>query len=181
MSQSDGAEVTVFRLDKVSVPKQQQEAGQHGYQRIKAMRHPCILQYIDGVELEKELVMVTEPVKPLREWMRALRPGQMAQEQIVWGLRCLLSALEFLNCTQGLTHGALSAESVFVTRGGDWKLGGEQAEAISCFGARMCLKDAQPPLRWCCLGLDLLCEWKPEGRDIYHFQTHEGIVPQQYR
>ncbi len=150
--QADGAEVSIFKLDKQAAPRLQLEAGQHGLQKMKSMRHPYILQYLEGADFEKELVLVTEPVTPLLEWLGTLSPAHREQ-QVAWGLRCLASALHFLSATNGMTHGAVCAHNVFVARGGDWKLG----------------------------GLDLLCEWRHGGKDTLHFQLHEALAPAEYR
>ncbi len=150
---ADGAEVSVFKLDKVQTPKLKLEAGLHGFQRMKTVRHPYILQYLEGVDLEKEVILVTEPVVPLGEWLATLTP-EFREQQVAWGLRCLAAALEFLNGSpQHLAHGMVCLQNVFVTKAGDWKLG----------------------------GLDLLCEWRQGGKDIFHFQLHEALVPPQYR
>lgn len=150
---ADGAEVSIHKLDKVNTPKLKVEAGVHGFQKMKTMRHPYILQYLDGVDLEKEVVLVTEPVTPLGDWLATLKP-EFREEQVAWGLRCLAAALEFLTgAPHHMTHGMVCSHNVFVTKAGDWKLG----------------------------GLDLLCEWRQGGKDIFHFQLHEGLVPPEYR
>jgi len=150
---ADGAEVSIHKLDKVNTPKLKVEAGMHGFQKMKTMRHPYILQYLDGVELEKEVVLVTEPVTPLGEWLATLKPD-FREEQVAWGLRCLAAALDFLTgAAHHMTHGMVCSHNVFVTKAGDWKLG----------------------------GLDLLCEWRQGGKDIFHFQLHEALVPPEYR
>lgn len=128
LHQADGSEVSIFKLDKVSTPKLKLEAAQHGFQKMKTMRHPYILQFLDGADLDKELVMVTEPVRPVREWVNSLS-GESKDDQLAWGLRCLLSALDFLNATHSLTHGYVCPDTVFVTAAGDWKLAGETSPA----------------------------------------------------
>lgn len=150
---ADGAEVSIHKLDKINTLKLKVEAGMHGFQKMKTMRHPYILQYLDGVDLEKELVLVTEPVIPLVEWLATLKP-EFREEQVAWGLRCLAAALEFLTGSpHHMTHGMVCSHNVFVTKAGDWKLG----------------------------GLDLLCEWRQGGKDVFHFQLHEALVPPEYR
>eukprot|EP00624_Nannochloropsis_granulata_P003343 evm.model.NODE_26981_length_61533_cov_35.017178.21 len=150
---ADGAEVSIHKLDKINTLKLKVEAGMHGFQKMKTMRHPYILQYLDGADLEKEVVLVTEPVIPLMEWLATLKP-EFREEQVAWGLRCLAAALEFLTgVPRRMTHGMVCSHNIFVTKAGDWKLG----------------------------GLDLLCEWRQGGKDIFHFQLHEALVPPEYR
>lgn len=126
--QIGGEPVSIFKIDKVSASRLKVEAGMHGLQKMKTVRHPYILQYIDGADLEKEMVLVTEPVVPLREWLSAVK-AETKDQQIAWGLRCLASALDFLNANNQMTHGMVCNHSVFVTRSGDWKLGGECGKA----------------------------------------------------
>ncbi|CAN0170105.1 unnamed protein product, partial [Discosporangium mesarthrocarpum] len=50
--------------------------------------------------------------------------GRRWWEQVAWGLRCLCRALKFLHEDCKVAHCNLSLDSIFVTSGGDWKLGG---------------------------------------------------------
>lgn len=150
---ADQAEVSIHKLDKVSTPQLKVEAGLHGFQKMKTMRHPYILQYLDGVDLEREVILVTESVTPLGEWLAGLK-AEFREEQVAWGLRCISAALDFLTGSpRHMTHGMVCSQNIFVTKAGDWKLG----------------------------GLDLLCEWREGGKDIFHFQLHEALLPAQYR
>jgi hypothetical protein len=105
----------------------QLEMAQNAMKRLKTLRHPCILAFVDGVETEKEIFIVTEPVTSLMDSLTAQRQGD-SEEQFVagmaWGLHCLTSALGFINESAKLIHGNLHTGSIFVTENGDWKLGG---------------------------------------------------------
>ena len=48
---------------------------------MKVLRHPCILQYFDGVDLDKDTLIVTEPVIPLKAWLSTLT-GDRKEEQV---------------------------------------------------------------------------------------------------
>ena len=75
--------------------------------------------------------MVTEPAMPLSAWLEANRPraGAAADARTefavacVWGVYTLTTALAFL-ASCDLLHGGVQPDAIFVTRGGDWKLGG---------------------------------------------------------
>ena len=56
-----------------------------GLQRLRTIRHPGILKYIDGDETETATVIVTEPVIPL-----ALAIASIAPEQICLGIYSIL-------------------------------------------------------------------------------------------
>lgn len=98
------------------------------YKRIKTLRHPHILKYIDGLELSDMLIVVTEEVIPLHrfneEVILTAEKSSTRNMIIAWGFHCLLKALEFVNSSCGLLHGSLSPDSILVTPGGDFKLAG---------------------------------------------------------
>ena len=78
---------------------------------------------MDALETEKQILIATESVQPLSQWLK--KPQQVGHKAALsWGFHCLLSALGFVNMDCKLIHGNLCLDSVFVTPGGDWKLGG---------------------------------------------------------
>ncbi|DAZ99490.1 TPA: hypothetical protein N0F65_001675 [Lagenidium giganteum] len=104
---------------------------QNALRRTKTLRHPNILTYLDGIELPNSgpILIVTEPVVPLAQYLDELRAqyGSQSEEfalSVSWGLRSVLQALKFLNMDCKMLHGRLAPEAIFVTKGGDWKLGG---------------------------------------------------------
>ncbi|KAL3662453.1 hypothetical protein V7S43_012311 [Phytophthora oleae] len=123
----------------VSIFKSRQPAGQitqNALRRIKTLRHPNILAYLDGTELPNNgpVIIVTEHVMPLSEFLTALRMEYGANSEefamcVSWGLRSILRALQFINVDCKLLHGRLTPQSIFVTKGGDWKLGGFELTA----------------------------------------------------
>ncbi|CEG40411.1 scy1 protein kinase [Plasmopara halstedii] len=123
----------------VSIFKSRQPAGQltsNSLHRIKTLRHPNILAYLDGIEVPNNgpVIIITEHVMPLSEFLTALRMeyGNNSEEFtmcVSWGLRSILMALQFINVDCKLLHGRLTPQSIFVTKGGDWKLGGFELTA----------------------------------------------------
>ncbi len=61
--------MSIFRLGKKGAKAERVEAGQRCFQRIRTLRHPYILSFVDGTEMEMELVLVTEHVVPLRSYL----------------------------------------------------------------------------------------------------------------
>ncbi|TMW66492.1 hypothetical protein Poli38472_004257 [Pythium oligandrum] len=118
----------------VSVFKSRQPASQltqNALKRIKTLRHPNILAFVDGTEVPNNgpIVLVTEPVIPLAQYLEDLRREYGAtsdefQMSVSWGLRSVLLALQFITVDCKLLHGRVNPQSIFVTKGGDWKLGG---------------------------------------------------------
>ncbi|NXX28056.1 SCYL1 protein, partial [Nicator chloris] len=108
-----------------------------GLKRLRSLRHPNILGYLDSLETEQCLYLVTETVTPLRRHLRLHPPsGDSGEQEVAWGLQRLLTALAFLGAS-GLVHHALGLDSVFVDPGGEWKLGGlERVAATRLRGPR---------------------------------------------
>jgi SCY1-like protein 1 len=102
--------------------------------KLRALRHPDILKFIDGTETDSAVYIVTEPVVSLCS--RIGREGDIkpnspsaietgtGEEWRIWGLSKVVSALGFINDSGTSTHGNVRLASVFVTPGGEWRLGG---------------------------------------------------------
>lgn len=120
-----GSRRTVFKASKGELQREELEAAQNAFTRCRTLRHPGVLTAVESAELDTELLVVTDEVVPLTDWVQTLRdqPAQQAAEQLLWGLECMLRALEFLNEQNGLVHGCVSPKAIFVTPGCDWKLG----------------------------------------------------------
>ena len=81
---STGDIVSVFICDgKVSSPDELQLA-KTGHKRLKTLRHPNIIKYLDGFESENLVYVVTEPVVPLLDFLDE-EDGRNAN-LITWGL-----------------------------------------------------------------------------------------------
>lgn len=128
------SEVSIFKFDKRSangtVARPSTVAMAQNYlRRLKTLRHPHCLRLLDSMEDEASILMVTERVQPLSSWLAANMPGPTEPREdfdsgCVWGVYCLAEALAFLSGDGHLAHGNLHPDSVFVTKGGSWKLGG---------------------------------------------------------
>ncbi|KAF0682357.1 Aste57867_25495 [Aphanomyces stellatus] len=126
-SKHDGTKVSVFKSQATTC-----SLSQNALRRIKTIRHPNVLAYIDGTEVANgNIFIVTEEVTTLRDFLDDIRArnGSTSEEESIavsWGLRAILSALKFINMDCKMIHGRIHPESIFVTKGGDWKLAGFQ-------------------------------------------------------
>eukprot|EP01031_Cornospumella_fuschlensis_P036732 gene36732-44555_t len=100
-------------------------------QRLRTIRHPYILTFVDSMELEDSLLLVTEPCIPLDQWLKKLSsnadprvPKQNIFHELTWGFKCILQALDFVHSQCNIVHGNVSPSSIFITPSGDWKLAG---------------------------------------------------------
>lgn len=84
----------------------------------------------DGTETDDNVTMVTEWATPLSSWLVENKLALLDMKDdprnlsVTWGLYTLLSALAFVNESAKSIHGNVTPDSVWVTKGGDWKLGG---------------------------------------------------------
>ena len=120
-----GENVTVFKCIKKDNASYI-ECAQRGSQKLRSLKHPHILSFVDGTELDDSIVMATESAIPLSKWIKKFlnhSDNKVDADEIVWGFRCILDGLQFIHRTAKLLHGNISMDSIFITSGGDWKLG----------------------------------------------------------
>lgn len=97
----------------------------NAFRKLRALRHPNILKFLDGSESDSAIWIVTEPVQSLATVLESAGTAVgLAEESKVYGLLHVASALAFLNREGQSVHGGLRTTSVWVTPGGEWKLGG---------------------------------------------------------
>lgn len=121
--------VTLFSFDKTNkaqAPKL--PLVKQGWARLRTMKHPGVLTFVDGAESDESIVIATESAIPLDLWLKkqvtAENEGKnVSIDEVIWGFKCVLDALQFLHTKCNFVHGLLSPFSIFVCTNGDWKLG----------------------------------------------------------
>ncbi|XP_036619195.1 N-terminal kinase-like protein isoform X2 [Trichosurus vulpecula] len=120
-----GNAVSVFVYEAKPGDEEQTLVAKAAFKRLKTLRHPNILAYIDGLETDKCLHVVTEPVTPLGTYLKLkAETGGLSELEISWGLHQIVKALSFLVNDCSLIHNNVCTAAVFVDRAGEWKLGG---------------------------------------------------------
>lgn len=120
-----GEEVSVFVFDVKNGSETQLDVAKTAVKRLKTLRHPSILTYLDSLESEKVLYMATEYVEPLETHLTQLsKEGHQRELYLAWGIFQITRALSFLNNDGNLRHNNVCMSSVFVNSAGEWKLGG---------------------------------------------------------
>ncbi|XP_066439052.1 N-terminal kinase-like protein [Eleutherodactylus coqui] len=120
-----GDPVSVFTYEIHPGAEEQTQAAKSALKRIKTLRHPNILAYVDGLETDKCLYIVTEPVTSLGTYMKSRADtGGISELEVSWGLHQIVKALSFLTNDCNLIHNNVYMSAVFVDRAGEWKLGG---------------------------------------------------------
>lgn len=116
-------DVTLFCYKKSStyalVPAQKH------WQRMRTIRHPYILTFLEGIDLPDSIVLATESCIPLDMWLteKLAEKDPSIEHELLWGFRCILEALDFLHTKANLSHGYLGLHAIYISKNGDWKLG----------------------------------------------------------
>ncbi|KZO90737.1 ARM repeat-containing protein [Calocera viscosa TUFC12733] len=126
VKRDDNTPVSVFVFDSnVGNRRSLMPLAKNALRKLRTIRHPDVLKFIDVVETESMIYIVTERVTPLRVAMEQWTgKGKEREDWAVWGLHRVCVALAFINDAGGSTHGNIRTDSVFVSTTGEWKLGG---------------------------------------------------------
>ena len=94
--------------------------------KLRTTRHPDVLKFVDAVETDSSVHIITERVRPLaaalQEWQA--RGKKEREDWLIWGLHRISVALAFVNDSAASTHGNVRLSSVFISPSGEWRLGG---------------------------------------------------------
>ncbi|CAH1793037.1 unnamed protein product [Owenia fusiformis] len=122
---ASGDPVSIFAFDVKGASESQVQVAKGAFKRIKTLRHPNILTFLDGIETEKVIYFATEAVVPLETHLKNnTKDGRVNELEMSWGLHQILKGLSFLVNDVNLIHNNVCMSSVFVDRAGEWKLGG---------------------------------------------------------
>jgi SCY1-like protein 1 len=138
--------VSVFEYDfSDSSKKNIKPFAQNALRKLRTTRHPDVLKFMDAVESESSIFIMTERVRPLLNVLPqySTKKAQEKEDWLLWGLhRISVSsrhfyealvpdydsnsqvALAFLNDQCFSTHGKISTSAIFLLPSGEWKLGG---------------------------------------------------------
>ncbi|KAJ1919754.1 Nuclear aminoacylation-dependent tRNA export pathway component [Mycoemilia scoparia] len=94
---------------------------QNALKRMKTLRHPDMLRYIDSAETNDSIYIATEPAAPLSVQLMFNKDDK---NLVRWGLYKIVRALEFINQDCKMIHANICPESIFVTKAGEWRLCG---------------------------------------------------------
>lgn len=118
-------EVSVFVYDIRSGSDTKLELAKAAIKKLKTLRHPSVLQFLDSLETDKVLYVATEYVEPFGTYAATMQLEAAQKElYLAWGIFQITRALSFLNNDGNLRHNNVSCWSVFVNGCGEWKLGG---------------------------------------------------------
>ncbi|XP_033630889.1 N-terminal kinase-like protein [Asterias rubens] len=118
---ADGQPVSVFVFNAKGCSSEVLERAKTAHKRLKTLRHPNFLLYLDGLETDSVIYAVTEQVTPLQTYLTSSSPNDLG---ISWGLHQVVKGLSFLHNDCKLKHNNVNMSSVFVSKAGEWKVGG---------------------------------------------------------
>ncbi|XP_042143577.1 N-terminal kinase-like protein [Ixodes scapularis] len=81
-----GQEVSIFVFELKGGNDVLLDTAKASVKRLKTLRHPNILQYIDSLETEKVVYLVTEYVEPLNQHLELSRKEEEKRLAVSWGL-----------------------------------------------------------------------------------------------
>lgn len=117
-------DVSVFVFEAKTGYESLMDTAKASVKRLKTLRHPNVLQYVDSLETEKVVYLVTEYVEPLVTHLEAQKKDEEKKLGASWGLYQVTKGLGFLTGDCGLSHNNICTSSIYVNRAGEWKIGG---------------------------------------------------------
>ncbi|KAH6926553.1 hypothetical protein HPB50_019760 [Hyalomma asiaticum] len=117
-------DVSVFVFEAKTGYESLLDTAKASVKRLKTLRHPNVLQYVDSLETEKVVYLVTEYVEPLVTHLEAQKKDEEKKLGASWGLYQVTKGLGFLTGDCGLSHNNICTSSIYVNRAGEWKIGG---------------------------------------------------------
>ncbi|XP_039267471.2 N-terminal kinase-like protein [Styela clava] len=122
---ANGESVSIFAFDVAESNDAVRQVASSSIKRLKTLRHPNVLTFIDSLEAPKCIYIVTEPVVPLLQHLKTMETKNATRDlAISWGLHQISKGLSFLVNTVNLIHNNVCMSSIFVDQSGEWKLGG---------------------------------------------------------
>ncbi|KAF5321514.1 hypothetical protein D9619_001358 [Psilocybe cf. subviscida] len=123
----DGSPVSVFEYDfSDSARRNTKVFAQNAMRKLRTTRHPDVLKFMEVVESDTTIYIMTERVRPLSTVLPQYsnKSAQEKEDWLLWGLHRISVALTFLNDQCISTHGNISTRAIFLSPSGEWKLGG---------------------------------------------------------
>ncbi|KZT32860.1 ARM repeat-containing protein [Sistotremastrum suecicum HHB10207 ss-3] len=127
IKKDDSTPISIFTFEGNTPQKKNLlPLAKNALRKLRTLRHPDVLKFIDAVETDNTIYIATERITPFSVAVQSMsnKSSKETEEWLVWGLQRISTALAFINESASSTHGSLRVESVFVSQSGEWKLGG---------------------------------------------------------
>ncbi|WFD22256.1 Nuclear aminoacylation-dependent tRNA export pathway component [Malassezia equina] len=127
-SRNDSSPVSIFMLDQTRASREQIAMAQNAVKKIRSIRHPYLVKFLEVAESQGAIYLVVEHVEPLVNRLAALSQGKGRESStpswIAWGLGHVAKALAFLHDQTNSIHGNVHPGSIFLSSSEEWLLGG---------------------------------------------------------
>lgn len=123
----DSSPVSIFEYDLSDSTKRNLKSfATNAFRKLRTTRHPDVLKFMDVVETDSTIYVMTESVQPLQNVLQSWssRESQQREDWLLWGLHRISVALAFVNDSCSSTHGKICVDAIFISPSGEWKLGG---------------------------------------------------------
>ncbi|KAH7923423.1 ARM repeat-containing protein [Leucogyrophana mollusca] len=123
----DSSPVSVFEYDLIHpLNKSTIPLARNALRKLRTIRHPDVLKFMDVVETDSVIYIMTERVRPLPAALQtwSAKNAQEREDWLLWGLHRVSVALAFVNESCASTHGNIGTNAIFISPSGEWKLGG---------------------------------------------------------
>ncbi|KAL0581808.1 Nuclear aminoacylation-dependent tRNA export pathway component [Marasmius crinis-equi] len=140
----DSSPVSVFEYD-FTQRRDIAPLAKNALRKLRTTRHPDVIKFMDVVETDTTIHIMTERVRPLESALPSWTSKSVREKEdwLLWGLHRISVrrvhlyyrfphnnisgfqvALAFVNDSCSSTHGAVRIRSIFLSPSGEWKLGG---------------------------------------------------------
>lgn len=145
---SDGQRVSIFIFDahRPSHDARHLPLAKNAARRLRTVRHPDVLRFLDSHETASAVYIASEHVVPVSRMLSASAADVAHTEWIGWGLSRIANAASFINVEAASLHGNIRLESIFLADSGEWRLGGFEVLQATADpdGAYFCLATLLP-------------------------------------
>ena len=113
---------TVFSFDKARHDTAALSLARNALQKLKTLRYPYILRYVDSSDSPTHLLIATEACSPFQHDF--VRGDRKREYGMALGLYAVTKAVSWMNNDCRLVHGALCPASIFLLKSGEYRLFG---------------------------------------------------------
>ena len=109
--QDDGSPVSVFEFNANTPSKRNQlPLAKNALRKLRTIRHPDVLKFLDGVETDTTVHIMTERVRPLSTALQeaSVKSAREQEDWVLWGLHRVSVRCELMCSRAQLTQPCLA-------------------------------------------------------------------------
>lgn len=184
--------MSVFVFDQTRASRDQICMAQNAVKKLRTLRYPYILKFIETVEHHGSLYLVVDHVIPLSEALATWKQKRNTyiSAWIAWGISHIANAIAFLHEQTQCVHGNVHPGSIFLSLSGEWLLGGmdllsnpkENDALVSRLGSALPTSSTYAPPELLSSGWSAMSSLPISSTDSYSFalvtiECFNGSIP----